>query len=155
MSLTLWRVVKHRYRSEAMTGEGTRIHGGRWSSPGLPIIYLSQHLSLAILEILVHTERTAMLSGYDQVSLMLQENQIQGVAHIALPDNWNAPFPASELQTIGDNWFKEGTTVALEVPSAILPQEKNYLINPEHKDFFKPQISAPETIALDPRLFVS
>jgi len=153
MSLTLWRVVKSRYRDEALSGEGARLYGGRWSSPGYPVIYCSQHLSLAILEILVHTQRTNMLSGYDQINLGIDPQYIKSVNPESLPENWNDPFPSQDLRNIGDSWFDIGESLALEVPSVILPQERNYLINPTHGQFKSLILGDPETITLDPRLF--
>ena len=155
MSLTLWRVIKSRYGEEALSGEGARRYGGRWSSPGIPVIYCAEHLSLAVLEILVHTQRNSMLSGYVQLSLRIQEEQIASLSAAVLPENWQDPFPGNDLQSLGDAWFSKGEYLALAVPSAVLPQEKNYLINPRHADFSYLSASPPETLALDPRLFLS
>jgi RES domain-containing protein len=94
-----------------------------------------------------------MLAGYDQVHLDIDPTHITSVSITSLPENWNDPFPAQNLREIGDVWFDRGESVVFEVPSVILPQEKNYLVNPTHDQFGALNLGNPETITLDPRLF--
>lgn len=155
MKQKLWRLIKTRYAKEALSGEGARIYGGRWTSPGHSVIYCAQHLSLAILEILVHTESNKMLTSYSKIALEIPTSQIHQVTGDSLPTNWDTPFPGSDLQKIGDEWLKSCQSLVLKIPSAVVHEECNYLINPKHQDFDKLNILQMEPTQLDMRLFGS
>jgi len=105
LSQSIWRVIRNRYSQSALTGEGARIYGGRWTSPGFPVIYCAQNLSLAVLEILVHTDNRISLSGFSKIAIDIPEDKIQFISQENLPYAWDIPFPGSELQKIGDQWL--------------------------------------------------
>jgi RES domain-containing protein len=152
---TLWRLIKTRYVSHGLSGEGARLFGGRWTSPGHSVIYCAQHLSLAILEILVHTDNKKMFSSYSKIAIEVEEEQIHHVSESELPDNWNDPFPGSELQEIGNQWLNSGESLILRIPSAVVHEEYNFLINTQHDEFDKINVKYMEPAALDMRLFGS
>ena len=148
--IEVWRIVKTRYADTAFDGEGARRSGGRWNSPGRPLIYTSATLSLAILEIFVHLRDQAILSSYSVIPAHVPEELVQQVA--GLPANWRTyPAPPS-LQTIGDVWIESGRSAVLRVPSAVVETESNYLLNPAHDQFDQIAIGAPRPFDLDPRL---
>jgi len=150
--ISVWRVVKSRYSAASLTGEGARLYGGRWTSPGQPVAYCAQHLSLAILEILVHTESKDMLKSYVKVKLEIQSSQIEILDESKLPTTWKMPFPGPELQRIGDRWLASQSSLVLGIPSVIVPEEINYLINPLHPEFQLSNNAILEPLALDSRL---
>lgn len=156
MSLSLWRISKRKYADTAFSGEGARRVGGRWNSRGQGMVYTSGTLSLAALEVFVHMEVedvATMLAGI-RVDVPV-EVRIDYLEVAQLPPDWrNIPAPAV-LATMGDNWFRSGSTAILAVPSVVIPIEFNYLINPLHPDFAQLTVGFPQPFELDPRLWKS
>jgi RES domain-containing protein len=156
LSLSLWRISKRRYADTAFSGEGARRVGGRWNSRGQGMVYTSGTLSLAALEVFVHmeVEDVATMLAYIQVDVPT-EVKIEYLEVAQLPPDWrNIPAPAI-LATMGDDWFRSGSTAILAVPSVVIPLEYNYLINPSHPDFVKLTVELPQPFELDPRLWKS
>ena len=147
-----WRIVKTRYADHAFTGEGARLYGGRWTSPGVRAVYTSSSLSLATLEILVHLQGSGPLVSYSVCSVDFPEALLEDLDAGALPKNWRE-YPAPvELQKLGDAWIRGGSSVVLRVPSVVVPWEHNYLLNPVHPDFPTLQFSRLEPFDMEPRL---
>jgi RES domain-containing protein len=152
MTQSAWRIVKSRYLEEAFDGEGARLYGGRWNSPGNRVVYAAEHASLAILEILVHLETSAPLRGYSLIQVSFEESLIEELGVERLSPNWRASPPPVEVQSIGDQWIEGERSAVLKAPSAILPIEAVYLFNPQHPDFDKLSISTPLPFSFDKRL---
>jgi RES domain-containing protein len=154
--LSLWRISKRKYADTAFSGEGARRVGGRWNPCGQGMAYTSGTLSLAALEVFVHMEVedvATMLAGI-RVDVPT-EVKIDYLEVAQLPLDWrNIPAPAV-LGTMGDNWFRSGSTAILAVPSVVIPLEYNYLINPSHPDFAQLTVGFPQLFELDPRLWKS
>ena len=132
-----WRLIKAVYADDAFAGEGARRGGGRWNSKGVRMVYTSGSLSLATLEMMVHTHFYSALKSYVCIPIDFDPSLLQSIAIDDLPDNWQAdPIPQS-VKKAGDRWIKNQESVILKVPSAIIPVEFNYLINPSHPDFGK------------------
>jgi RES domain-containing protein len=147
-----WRIVKTRYQDHAFTGEGARLYGGRWTSPGVRAVYASSSLSLATLEILVHLQSSGPLVSYSVCTVDFSEALLEELDVRALPKNWRE-YPAPvELQRLGDGWIRGETSAVLKVPSVVVPGEHNYLFNPAHPDFPGLRFSRPEPFDMDPRL---
>jgi RES domain-containing protein len=149
---TGWRIVKSRYAATAFDGEGARIHGGRWNSPGTAMVYTAQSRSLAVLEVLVHLQRTSVLASYSLIAARFDEDLVERLDRSALPPGWRESPPPPALQEIGDEWVQSRRSAVLEVPSAIVGEESNYLLNPAHPDFPRIVIEEPHPFDLDPRL---
>ena len=152
MILTIWRVFRNQNIRSTLTGEGARLYGGRWSSPGRSVIYGAQYLSLAVLEVLVHADNRKVLGAYSKMALRIATELIEHISVEELPVNWTAAFPGAELQAIGDDWLTSRRSLVLSLPSVIIPEEKNYLINPEHPDFKSLIAAAAEPLSVDSRL---
>jgi len=119
-------------RAQDLSGEGARLYGGRWNSPGVPMIYTAASASLAVLETLVHMSMDVFPENLILVTLEIPKELVQTLDPSQLPENW-ATYPASsEVNEIGDTWAKNETSLGLLVPSAVLPQENNLIINPRH-----------------------
>lgn len=147
-----WRIVKTKYASTAFSGEGARLYGGRWTSVDLPAVYVSSTVALATLEMLVHLESSLPLPAYSLIPVSIPERVVEALNPIALPGNWRSyPAPAS-LQRLGDRWIEESRSAALKVPSAIVANEFNFLLNPLHSDFRTIKIGAAVPYTMDPRL---
>lgn len=144
-----WRLVKEHYASSAFSGEGAEKGGGRWNSRGLRAVYLSQSLSLAALETLVHLN-PRLSFRYVFFTAKFPDSLVEAVA--VLPPGWDVEPPGPPSQRLGDQWLREQRSAVLQVPSAIVPSELNYVLNPSHPDFGKIRISKPNPFAFDPRL---
>jgi RES domain-containing protein len=152
VTITSWRITKARHAAAAFTGAGAKTFGGRWNSPGTALIYTAGSRSLALLEMLVHLEVQDLLRRYVIFPVTFDDALLSAVDPAGLPKTWRrSPAPAS-LQAIGDMWAAAGTSAVLRVPSAIVPGEANFLLNPAHRDFARIALGPRQTIAFDPRL---
>jgi RES domain-containing protein len=134
--MEVFRLSKSKF-SEDLSGEGSRIFGGRWNSKGIEIIYTSETRSLALAENLVHLPLKKFTSvTHSLLAISLPDDySIKKIFPSQLPKDWNIyPAPAS-LALIGDQWIKSLESLVLRVPSAAVLGEFNYLINPKHKEF--------------------
>lgn len=152
MSLTVWRITKRKHAKTAFEGIGARKYGGRWNNPGTSLVYTAQSQSLAALEILVHLNGPELLEHYVLIPVTVEEIFIHKIAPPELPRNWRANPAPSSVRKIGDEWARSGTSAVLQVPSALLPAESNFLLNPVHADFKKLEIGAPILFKFDSRL---
>ena len=149
--ITVWRLTKVKHLDDCFSGEGARASPARWSSGGRPIVYTADSPALALVEILVHLEDSAILSRYRLRSAKFDDSLVEDVAQNTLPHDWKTyPAPAA-LQSIGDEWLRAKRSVALRVPSVVAPGY-NYLLNPEHADFRHVTIAPGHSAPLDPRL---
>jgi RES domain-containing protein len=152
VSVVAWRIVQRKFAKLAFTGEGARLFGGRWNSPGYVVVYTAQSLALAALEILVHVDSDKLLQNYVAIPVTIDPQLITQVDESALPNNWHA-YPASKAtRTIGDAWISNGVLPVLQVPSTVIPTEFNFLLAPSHKDFRKLRIGKPQRFRFDWRL---
>ncbi len=152
MTLVAWRIVETLFAYDAFKGEGARRFGGRWNSPGHVVIYTAQSQALAALEILVHVDSENLLLSYSAIPVTIEENLICRLDASRLPRNWRAyPTPRS-TQLLGDEWITSGGSAVLQVPSVVIPDENNYLLNPLHLDFKKLIIGVPKAFKYDWRL---
>jgi RES domain-containing protein len=147
-----WRIVKEKHAKSAFSGEGARIFEGRWNSAGVRMVYCSEHLSLAALEILVHTQPVTMRDKFRVFRVSWDEAIMTKIDLRKLPKGWNAQPPGLISKNIGDEWIHSGHSAVLAVPSVIVPLERTFLFNPKHRDFGKIKIKDHGSFTLDPRL---
>ena len=147
-----WRIVRAARVNSAFTGEGARIYGGRWNSPGTAVIYVSEHESLAALELVVHLTPIPPDDRYLSFRLEWEDKLTDHFPVKNLPTHWNAEPPGSKTMQIGDEWVRAGKYVALAVPSVLSASDLNFLLNPKHPDFKKIKISQPVEYRFDARL---
>ena len=149
--ITLWRICKAAYA--AFDGEGARLYGGRWNHPGVRVVYASATLSLAALEYFVNVDSD--LVPPDLVSVAARVPAGVSVCEVRvddLPANWRS-FPAPEvLKDLGTRWVTSSQSCLLSVPSGVIPEERNYLINPEDPEFAQLKIDPPRHFVFDPRM---
>lgn len=150
--ISVWRIVDSRFTSTAFLGEGARLYGGRWNQRGIPVVYVSESQSLAVLEQVVHLGRHARRIPFSIIKVKIPARvAIANVPH--LPADWCSEPPPDSTKNIGTLWFTEGKTAVLKVPSVIAPSEHNYILNPSHPDFRRIRIGTAEPFSLDPRLW--
>lgn len=150
--ITAFRIVRPRYAEDAFSREGARRNGGRWNSPGRGVVYAASSVPLATLELLVTIPRRARLRNFKLIECAFPEAIVEELDRALLPRNWNGYPPPAELQVIGDRWIVSQSSAVLAVPSAVVPTDVNYLLNPEHPDFRSIDIGSPRTFKLDLRL---
>ena len=150
--VSAWRITKRKHVRSAFTGEGARLYGGRWNSPGTAIIYTAESQSQAVLEILVHLDSPELLKKYTLFQVGIDESYIVDIDAALLPRNWRSEPAPGKVQKIGDEWAASATSPVLRVPSTLVPGESNFLLNPRHAGFLKLQFSEPLPFHFDPRL---
>lgn len=147
--MILWRISNHL----SLAGDGGLRVSGRWHTRGRRVVYCAENPAAALLEILVHFEieirdlparsRLLKLEVPDDV-------QVERVLLDELPRDWLDKNEAT--RTIGDAWLATGSTALLTVPSAIVPQTLNVLLNPAHQDARRMVIVQASEHLIDPRL---
>ncbi|HKR62309.1 MAG TPA: RES family NAD+ phosphorylase [Thermoanaerobaculia bacterium] len=150
--ITAWRIVHPMYADDAFSGEGPRRRGGRWNPPKTAVVYTASSVALATLELLVHNPRALLLPEYVLFSCSFPEAIVESVDRKRLPAKWRDYPPPVELQGIGNEWLQSRASAVLEVPSAVVEEEVNYLLNPEHDDFRSVDIGGPRPFHVDLRL---
>jgi RES domain-containing protein len=130
------------------------LFGGRWNSVGLNAIYTTENISLAILEILVHVKKYKCPLDYHLLNISVPDN-IKPVTISAgkIKKNWKDDPAYSQF--IGDEFLKSKQSLVLKVPSAIVDQENNFIINPAHTDVAKIKIVSTRLFEFDKRLYLT
>jgi RES domain-containing protein len=149
--VSAWRLTKTKLLTRAWDGEGAKKSGGRWNSVGIAVVYTSGTLSLALVEILVHLP-SGILPAYSAVRVDFDESMVTAVDPVELPANWRDHPPPPETKAIGDRWVSEEGSLVLRVPSVVVPNEFNYVLNPAHPAFADISIGDPMPFPFDPRL---
>ncbi len=149
--LRVWRLVTSRFAATAFSGEGARRYGGRWNRKGVPVVYTAGNLSLAMLEMLVQDQ--PLHARYLSIPAEIPSGlDIERVDIDRLPADWRDPAALNVLRTIGSDWVAGLGSAVLAVPSAVIPAETNYLLNPRHLDFGQIVIGEPQELVTDLRL---
>lgn len=127
----VWRICALKYQDSAFSGLGGLSVPGRWHTQGRLIVYTAENLALASLEVFVHLESDRLKLVAIRANLP-EDLEIEEINQQSLPRNWQSPQSYSKLQLIGKEWLRSCRTPILKVPSAIVPVESNYLLNPDH-----------------------
>jgi RES domain-containing protein len=152
----VWRLCPARHAADPLGGRGGLFVSGRWHPRGVRVVYTSSSLSLAVLEVLVHAGRDTLPDDLLQIEIEVPDDLptevVDDASLSASTPGWRSYPAPRELQAFGEAWLREGRTPLLRVPSAVVPEEWNLLINPAH-----PQASGAEAVTvrrfgLDPRL---
>jgi len=140
----LWRLTRAPYAD--LGGQGAQLYGGRWNSPGAPVVYGAAEPSTSVLEVRVHLDVPLHLLPDDYVLVCVS---LEEVAIEVGP----AVGTRAECRTFGDQWLKQARTPLLRVPSAIVAESTNLLLNPRHPDAPRASIVASRTFQFDERVF--
>ncbi|MCU1382511.1 MAG: hypothetical protein JWL71_1208 [Acidobacteria bacterium] len=150
--MRVWRIATVAHA--AFDGEGARRYGSRWTRKGLPVVFASATLSLAALERFVHADPDLEPMDLLALSIELPESAaIETVGIDELPREWRAYPAPSSLGAFGERWLRAGRTVALSVPSVVIPHERNVILNPGHGDFATLTPRTAEPFSFDPRMW--
>jgi RES domain-containing protein len=150
----VWRLCNRKYAAQAFSGLGAKLYGGRWNEEGLAIVYTADSLSLAALETFVHLDPELLPADYVAIAADLPgQLRLTRIQVGDLPADWRR-YPAPDvLRRIGSDWLRAGKTAVLAVPSVVVPQEENYLLNPEHRDFSRIVRHVAVPFQFDPRMW--
>lgn len=147
--MIVYRLGSGRY--PANDGLGASLYGGRWNHKGTPVIYTAASRALCALEILANADELA--DDYIVTPIEVPDDLRATTLSIeTLPSNWDADQPIHDTAEIGTNWANSLASAVLTVPSAVIPREHNYILNPRHPEFSKIRFFSPEPFHFDDRL---
>jgi len=146
-----YRIAKKKW-IEDLSGNGSKLSGGRWNPKGYPLLYCASTSSLAILEKLVNTDFDLLPDDLFIAEIEVPESSIKSLGISNLPKNWNDYPSPDSLKKIGQKWIDQNDHLILKVPSAVNPIESNYLINIRHEFIAKIKIVDRYPILIDDRL---
>jgi len=149
--MILYRITKCIYAAD-LSGAGARLYGGRWNGVGKSMVYLAATPSLAVLEVLVHLSPTIFPGDFCIAEIEVPENSILTLTSEKLPANWQDISPPFELKKIGNAFISEQKYLLMKVPSVIVPEEFNYLLNPLHPQFKSVKVVSKKPFGFDKRL---
>lgn len=149
--IDVYRISKCQYIHD-LKGTGAAAYGGRWHSKGTYILYSALTPSLALLESVVHISKIPLVD-YCMISLKIPDDNVIVMNIAALPSYWSENPASPSLSIIGDKFVKENKYLAMKIPSAIMPEDYNVLINPNHKDFEKVKVNYTRNVPIDNRFF--
>lgn len=151
--MEVWRICLARFAGEAFSGLGARRFGGRWNSPGVPMVYASSSLALAAIELFVHLEPAQQPDDLVAIAATLPKGEPgQRFNPEQLPPRWWSD-DFEPLRALGEQWIRDQSCLAIQVPSAALRMEWNVLINPQHPAITGLKIEPPQPFHFDARMF--
>jgi RES domain-containing protein len=150
--MIVFRISREAYAND-LSGKGAMLYGARWNSKGKPALYTAASISLAMLEVAVHINPIKVPKDLQLVKIQVPELLIKKVSMEDLDPSWKESPPSHFTQDIGDEFLLERKYFILQVPSAVVPEENNYIINPMHPQFDNLEIFSISSIRFDSRLF--
>lgn len=135
MSQQIFRIERAKYAAEAPKGVGAFLYGARWNSPGRHTVYCGEHLSLAILEVLVHLTPATRKCRMVYFPVTIEATAVHSLPRQRFPKPFNEETDPAITQKIGDEWLKAEAFPVCKVPSVIVPGEFNFLLNPGHPEY--------------------
>jgi RES domain-containing protein len=151
--MMLFRLSKTKYADD-LSGKGAEIAGGRWNSKGTPMIYTAESRALCIAELAMHLPLGIVPKDFSFISFTIPDNiPVFNLPKNQLLYNWNVYPHPNETQEIGDLFVKENKYLLMKVPSVVVEEEYNYLINPRHKLMQKVQVSDLSPFKFNDRFF--
>jgi RES domain-containing protein len=150
--MRLWRISRYPLAARAFDGEGARLYPGRWNPAGVRAVYASSSLALAALEILVHAEIHHLKLTYYSYSIDVPDRLVEEPDLADLPPDWDNIRGPRNARAFGGAWAASLRSLALLVPSIVIPQEKNAVLNPLHPRFARVRIGDPTPYSFDRRL---
>ncbi len=148
--MVVYRIGNCQYIDD-LTGKGAALYGGRWNSKDTYMVYTAESAALALLETVVHIGKIPE-KGFCMVALQLPTNSTETLTTDKLPEGWSKNPAPDALKKIGDAFVKNGKKLGLRVPSVVMPEEYNLLLNPLHPDFKKVKVIRRRPIPIDERL---
>jgi RES domain-containing protein len=149
--MLLYRVGQTSY-ADKLNGEGSFVSGGRWNHPGNPCIYTSESRALSLLEYACHSKKEKILRDLSFITYEVPDNSIKKFKIGQLPGNWKYYPYANDSRDFGTKFLCENEFLIYGIPSAIIEEEMNYIINPNHPDISRIRILETRDYAFDLRV---
>ena len=150
--MRVWRIASAAHAT--FDGEGARRYGSRWTPRGRPAVFTSATLSLAALERFMNTDADLERVDLLTIAVNIDKNiAIETVTVAELPADWRKYPAPPTLATIGERWLRASKSPVLSVPSVVIPDERNFVLNPTHADFARLVINPSEPFSFDPRMW--
>lgn len=137
-----------------LSGTGAEKNGGRWNTVGIPMIYTSESRALCIAEVAVHLPMGILPEDFTLITIDIPGRFIFSLPDSLLPKDWKSIPPAKSTKTIGDQFIRNQKYLTLKVPSMIVKDEHNFLVNPLHSAIKEVRIISIEPFEFDSRLFI-
>jgi len=154
-TITGFRLMSPRWVDSALTGEGAGKYGGRWNSIGIPVVYLAGSRALAALETLVHlTTPETRSKPFALLEIEFPADSVERMRVGEMPDNWRSSPPGPATMKLGDEWIAAQRSLALRVPSTVVVEEDNWLLNPRHLQANTVKILSVDRFSFDSRLLL-
>lgn len=157
MSVSVWRIGTDTpdYTADDLSGTGAKVGGGRWNRAGTPVLYCASNIALACLETFVHINtRTLPMNRY-LVRINIPHEvwaTAEVIDHVTAPVGWDAEPQGRVSLDVGKGWIEHAASALLLVPSVVVPEEHNVLINPAHPDAAKITAAKVRKWLYDPRM---
>lgn len=150
--MIVYRLTNSKYQHD-ISGYGAFLYGGRWNSKSVYALYAAQYISLAVLEMVVNYDRNAspLLPSFHLLEIIVPDDGIINLDTPALKNHWQMDYEYTQF--IGDQFLQQQSNLVLQMPSAVIPEEYNFLINPMHKNFKAVKINSSRLYGIDNRLF--
>lgn len=148
--MIVYRLTNSKYKDD-LSGYGAFLFGGRWNSKQTYALYATEHISLAVLEIVVNFDRIAspLKPSYHLLEIELPDD-VASVSAKHMPKDWRNDYEYTRF--IGDQFLNTKSHLSLKMPSAVIPEEHNFLINPSHPEFTKIKVVGQQEYGFDERL---
>ena len=152
--MQLHRIAACEYITD-LSGIGARLYGARWNEKGIPVVYFASSRPLAVLEVLVHLRPDQLQRSYCAGVFEVSTDRIFTLDVTRLPKDWNKVYGSNELKAIGNDFISQGEHLFMKVPSAIVEDSYNFLMNPNHVDADKVKLVQQIPFSFDQRLIKS
>ena len=150
--MIVYRITNSLYKDD-ISGSGAKLRGARWNQPGSSMLYTAENISLSTLELLVHIGFEDIRHEYHLLNIFIPDNAVIKELDIQkLKPNWQEDEEYSSF--IGTEFLRSNQSLLLKVPSAVIDEEHNYLLNPDHADFKKVKIRRAKPFTFDKRLYI-
>jgi RES domain-containing protein len=150
--MRIWRIAQRKYALDRLCA-GSALYGGRWNPVGLPALYCGASIAICALEKFVHVG-SAPLPPLVLVAVDIpDQSKIFSPTASKLPSGWDELPTSVSAQTLGREWLERGDALAMRVPSAVLPEESNVILNPRHPDFQHVKLTIVRPFSFDQRMF--
>jgi len=151
--MIVYRLATELYKDD-LSGMGAKLFGGRWNSTGVTLLYTTENISLAVLEILARADKYTVPDNYHLIKINIPDIlQFPVITKNKLKKGWKDDI--GYTQFMGDSFIKSNDSLLIKVPSAVVDDENNFLLNTQHSDFRKVKISASFSFHFDKRLFLN
>ncbi|MFZ1322732.1 MAG: RES family NAD+ phosphorylase [Ignavibacteria bacterium] len=149
--MLVYRISKTKYAND-LSGEGSRLNGGRWNHISIPCVYTSESIALAVLEFTVNVDINFLPDSLSIVTVQIPDKDVMEFDIKDLPDNWREIPSPIETKDFGTAFLKSLSSPVIKIPSVVIPDEHNYILNPLHKESKNFKVISVKNFEYDKRI---